>query len=283
MPRPGGAVQGGYARTTETCVNEPALRLALREMQQVLARPGTAVILAAMILGLGFSGPFGTFDSLRFLPRILYWAAVILLTFTSGWVVARWVMLALMRRGAARVGQWLAASLAVSAVVAAEVGVLNALMFEQRPFDLPALGDLMLSTVPIAVLVTAALTWGYRRPAPSAAPAPAPGPALPAPPRLLARLPLDKRGALIALSVQDHYVEVVTTKGRELLLMRLSDAIAEADPCAGLQVHRSHWVALDKVRAARRDGARGVLTMADGREIPVSRSYLPDAKAAGLF
>jgi len=259
-------------------VNEPALRLALREMQQVLARPGTAVILAAMILGLGFSGPFGTFDSLRLLPRVLYWAAVILLTFTSGWVVARWGMLALQRRGVARVGQWLAASLAVSVAVTVEVGVLNALMFEQSLLDPHTLGDLLLSTVPTAVLVTAALTWGYR-PAPSAAPSPTPA----APPRLLARLPLDKRGALIALSVQDHYVEVVTTQGRELLLMRLSDAIAEADPCAGLQVHRSHWVALDKVRAARRDGARGVLTMADGREIPVSRSYLPDAKAAGLF
>lgn len=259
-------------------MNEPALRLALREMQQVLARPGTAVILAAMILGLGFSGPFGTFDSLRLLPRVLYWAAVILLTFTSGWVVARWGMLVLQRRAVARVGQWLAASLAVSAAVAAEVGVLNTLMFEQSLLDPHTLGDLLLSTVPTAVLVTAALTWGYR-PAPSAAPSPTPA----APPRLLARLPLDKRGALIALSVQDHYVEVVTTKGRELLLMRLSDAIAEADPCAGLQVHRSHWVALDKVRAARRDGARGVLTMADGREIPVSRSYLPDAKAAGLF
>ncbi|MCW1932118.1 LytTR family DNA-binding domain-containing protein [Pararhodobacter zhoushanensis] len=99
----------------------------------------------------------------------------------------------------------------------------------------------------------------------------------------MARLPLDKRGALISLSVQDHYVEVVTLRGRELLLMRLSDAIAETGGDVGLQVHRSHWVALDQVRAARREGARGVLTLSDGREIPVSRTYAAAAKAAGLF
>ncbi|MCB1397271.1 MAG: LytTR family transcriptional regulator, partial [Rhodobacteraceae bacterium] len=85
------------------------------------------------------------------------------------------------------------------------------------------------------------------------------------------------------LSVQDHYVEVVTTRGRELLLMRLSDAIAETEGCAGLQVHRSHWVALDQVQAAHRDGARAVLTLSDGREIPVSRTYVPAAKEAGLL
>lgn len=260
-------------------MNEPALRLAMREMQQVLARPGTAVILAAVIVVLGISGPFGTFASLRFLPRVLYWAAVILATFVSGWVAGRWTMHALCQRGAARLWQWLAASLVVSAVVTAEVGVLNAQMFDLSLLDPHTLGELLLSTVPIAVLVTGALTWVYRA---GAGPAAA-TPATPAPPRLLARLPLDKRGALVSLSVEDHYVNVVTTRGRDLLLMRLSDAIAEAEGCPGLQVHRSHWVALDQVRAARRERARGVLTMADGREIPVSRNYLAEAKAAGLF
>ena len=117
-----------------------------------------------------------------------------------------------------------------------------------------------------------------RRPAPVAG-----SPSVPAPPRLLTRLPLAKRGPLLSLSVQDHYVEVVTTRGRELLLMRLSDAIAETEGCAGLQVHRSHWVALDQVQAAHRDGARAVLTLSDGREIPVSRTYVPAAKEAGLL
>ena len=87
----------------------------------------------------------------------------------------------------------------------------------------------------------------------------------------------------MSLSVQDHYVEVTTTKGRELILLRLGDAMAEVGETAGLQVHRSHWVATDQVTAARRDGARAILTMSDGRDIPVSRTYVPAIKEAGLL
>jgi DNA-binding LytR/AlgR family response regulator len=65
--------------------------------------------------------------------------------------------------------------------------------------------------------------------------------------------------------------------------MRLADAIAETEGCTGLQVHRSHWVALDHIAAARREGARGVLTLVDGREIPVSRTYVPSLRDAGLL
>ena len=45
-------------------------------------------------------------------------------------------------------------------------------------------------------------------------------------PRLLTRLPYEKRGTLLSLSALDHYTEVVTTTGKELVLIRLADAIA---------------------------------------------------------
>ena len=47
----------------------------------------------------------------------------------------------------------------------------------------------------------------------------------PSPPALLKRLDLAKRGDLISISVQAHNVEVVTTAGASLLLLRLSDAM----------------------------------------------------------
>lgn len=47
----------------------------------------------------------------------------------------------------------------------------------------------------------------------------------------------------------DHYGEVTTSEGAELPLMRLSDAIIEAAPVAGLQIHRSHRGTPDPVRA----------------------------------
>ena len=65
--------------------------------------------------------------------------------------------------------------------------------------------------------------------------------------------------------------------------MRLADAIAETGDTAGLQVHRSHWVALDQVRGVRREGDRAILSMAHGPDIPASRSNIAALKEAGLL
>jgi DNA-binding LytR/AlgR family response regulator len=76
---------------------------------------------------------------------------------------------------------------------------------------------------------------------------------------------------------------VTTTAGRALVLLRLSDAIAEAEGVPGLQIHRSHWVTLAAVARVRRDGARVLLVLKDGRELPVSRTFMPQARLAGLL
>lgn len=259
-------------------MSDTALRLALREMHGILRRPVVWQVMAVVAAVLALSGPFGTLASLGLGARLAYWSVVVGVTATSGWLVSLWIDGALRRRGLSPLGRWAVASLPVAAVVLIEVAALNALAFGISPFAAEELASLALSTVPVAVLVTAALTFIPRAPPTTAAADP-----LPRAPRLLSRLPLDKRGALISLSVQDHYVEVVTSRGRALLLLRLSDAIAEAEGCPGLQVHRSHWVARDQVSAARREGGRAVLTLADGREIPVSRTYLRAVKEAGLL
>jgi len=56
------------------------------------------------------------------------------------------------------------------------------------------------------------------------------------------RLPESLGTDLISLQSQDHYVEVKTTLGSKLILIRLSDAIRELELIEGLQVHRSWWV-----------------------------------------
>ncbi|MGQ0611211.1 MAG: LytTR family DNA-binding domain-containing protein [Paracoccaceae bacterium] len=96
-------------------------------------------------------------------------------------------------------------------------------------------------------------------------------------------MPEDLRGDLICLSVKDHYVSVSTTAGMHDLLMRLSDAIAEVDPVEGMQVHRSHWVAMGQVTGGRRTADQAVLQMSNGTQIPVSRANLKAVEAAGLF
>ncbi|MPQ95107.1 LytTR family DNA-binding domain-containing protein [Thioclava sp. JE_KL1] len=99
-------------------------------------------------------------------------------------------------------------------------------------------------------------------------------------PRLLYRLEPDLRAPLIRLAVNDHYVDVVTEAGETSLLIRLADAIAETEGAPGLQVHRSHWVARDAVRGMRKEKGRVFLQMADGVEVPVSRTYQPQVEAA---
>lgn len=102
-------------------------------------------------------------------------------------------------------------------------------------------------------------------------------------PQLVKRLEYPLNGArIIRLSMQDHYVEVHTDHGSQLILMRMSDAIAELDGVAGLQVHRSHWVALDAVTGNKREKGRLYVLTNDGAAVPVSRSFTPDVREAGL-
>ncbi|WP_058246574.1 LytTR family DNA-binding domain-containing protein [Tropicibacter naphthalenivorans] len=78
-------------------------------------------------------------------------------------------------------------------------------------------------------------------------------------------------------------MRITTTKGQELILMRLSDAVREVGDTPGAQVHRSHWVSYSQVTAARREGDRAILTLSDGQELPVSRANVAKIKEAGLL
>jgi len=77
-------------------------------------------------------------------------------------------------------------------------------------------------------------------------------------------------------------LKVVTDIGEALILMRLSDAETELAAFDGLRVHRSHWVAIGQVQKVQRREGRLMLTMQDGAEVPVSRTYRPGVEAAGL-
>ena len=100
---------------------------------------------------------------------------------------------------------------------------------------------------------------------------------------LLKRLPIELRGNLSHLSMQDHYVDIVTDKGSKLVLLRLADAIAETEPVPGLQIHRSHWVAPGcGCPHPPCEGDRHFVELKDGAVLPISRSSLPAAREAGL-
>lgn len=88
---------------------------------------------------------------------------------------------------------------------------------------------------------------------------------------------------VIALTAQEHYVRVCTPDRSELIYYRFGDAVAELPAAAGMQVHRSWWVALRGIAGARRAGRRYQLELLDGTVVPVSDRYLDKARRRGLL
>ncbi|MCR5878246.1 LytTR family DNA-binding domain-containing protein [Phenylobacterium sp. J367] len=106
--------------------------------------------------------------------------------------------------------------------------------------------------------------------------------AAPPPPKFLERLPLRLRGADVwAVEAEDHYLRIHSSKGQDLILMRLADAVAELDGVEGMQVHRSWWVARDAIADAKRGDGRATLTLKDGAQVPVSRTYAGELREKG--
>lgn len=258
-------------------MTDTPLQIAKREMHALLTSRATWIGVGAAGVILGLTGPFGTDAALGLVPRFAYWLFVAALGFGLGSAVSTLASESARARGLPLWGAVvIGGSLAGLANFAALL-LINWLVFRLGFDDKTYLTGLAINVVVISIIIAGAYVSIARHMEDSAAPR------APAPARILDRLPLEKRGALISLSVQDHYTEVVTTSGSELILLRLSDAIAEVGDTPGLQVHRSHWVASKAVTAARRDGARAILTMANGRDIPASRSYIPALKEAGFF
>jgi hypothetical protein len=254
-----------------------------------LTAPPTLVAMAAAAVVCGLSGPFGTLGYLSDGPRFLFWAVMVAVSYAAGALASEIAWQVAGRHLPATAGR-LAGALGPALVTPPVVLSVNTLLLgTPYPFDgLPGFAaSLALTGGVIGLLVDAATGRPFGRTQRNAGAAPAPAttapqaPRLPSP-RLLARLPAQAKGRLIALSAENHRVRVRTTTGETRLLLRLSDAIAEADGIAGLRVHRSRWVALDQVRAVGQRDGRTVLHLSDGAEVPVSRRGLTVLRGAGL-
>lgn len=101
--------------------------------------------------------------------------------------------------------------------------------------------------------------------------------------QLLASLPETVGQDVVYVHVSGHYLDVVTTAGSAVVLMRLADAVP-ALGSRGMQVHRSYWVAYRHIRKLVRHDHRMLLCLTDGYEVPVSRPFLPSVRdfVAGL-
>ena len=88
---------------------------------------------------------------------------------------------------------------------------------------------------------------------------------------------------ITSLHAEDHYVRVCTRLGDTLIRYRFNDAVKEAAPLGGVQVHRSHWVTVDSVQDVTTEENGRRLRLKNGMTVPVSRTYLGVLKAVGLI
>jgi hypothetical protein len=162
----------------------------------------------------------------------------------------------------------------ISAAILARIAIL-----QHVPLTWPIVGEVAPQVFATSLVMTALAFMLRRHPTQTHAAAPDA-----TAPRFLARLPARLAGAdLYAVEAEDHYLRLHTSKGQDLILMRLSDAIEELEGLEGAQTHRSWWVAKAAVADAERLDGRAVLTLKDGAEVPVSRGFAKTLRSAGWF
>ena len=81
---------------------------------------------------------------------------------------------------------------------------------------------------------------------------------------------LDPDAELLAIKAEQHYIQIWSDKGNELVRYRFRDVPRTLQGCNGLQVHRSWWVNLDKVTGHKIDGRKTDLHIGEKLTVPVS-------------
>lgn len=235
----------------------------------------------------GWLGPYGTYD-LGVIDRFAYWMIAIPFIGLLSMPATRLIS------GAEPGASWpLPARVAMGALVAAIPGTVVAIALQTVFGRAPVLSAVELARIYVSVTVVIALValplraLGTRRRQQQAAPAAdrqtvaPPASAAPNGNPFLRRIPERLGSDLLFIATEDHYLRVTTDRGSDLILFRLSDAVAELDPALGQQVHRSYWVAWRAVASVLRDGHRTVLVLTNGAKVPVSRRYAQALRKSG--
>ncbi len=229
-----------------------------------ILRPIQLVIAVALAILLAIAGPFGTLEELSFIERSVYWAMIV---FTS--ILGVQIMKSIVETRFPRAGFWRNA-LTVCTMSAIFLGpILRFLAVEMTGDKRSHVTPLwLITTLVFSIVLIVYVLRSLLRSGP-----------IPLSPRLFRRFGDPKANSISRVTVRDHYVDVYTNRGKETLLLRFSDALAELDGWPGQRVHRSHWVADSAVRAFRKENGRAFVVLRDGSEIPVSRGYLEEVEA----
>jgi hypothetical protein len=121
--------------------------------------------------------------------------------------------------------------------------------------------------------------FGFGGPAP--APPATPDIRRPALDPIYVKMRPEVRGPILAVQAEAHFIRVYTTRGQDLIHHRFGDAVQALAALGGERVHRSWWVAADAIDQRASSGA--LLRLVNGVEVPVGRTYMMDARRAGML
>lgn len=251
------------------------MHLTLRELQLMVLDKRSLAICVTAVLICTIAAPFGT-GATPVPIRAVYWSLCIF----SASVMSSAIITSAHRSQALDFFPIWAKSpvgaLAFALVYAGVLVALTRLFFGNRP-SIPGYVELFFYSAPIAVAVAVIVDLFRADEALSEAPTASPSD------RFFKRLKPALGRDLICLSMQDHYVEIKTRLGAQLVLMRFSDALEELTDQPGWRIHRSHWVAEDGVADIRREGGKTFIVTTDDSELPVSRTYLSALRNDGVI
>lgn len=249
------------------------VQLAMRDLRAEFSQPAALVALAGVAVVMGVSGPFGTLEAFSLLPRLAYWGAVVPMTYAAGFLGTK--LAAPYTANAPRALRTALAALGSAIMVTLVLAALNAALNIQPSGARELIVGFAAVYVICFVIETVSVVVQRQSPPETLG--------LPSTPAILSRLSASKRGALLALTAEDHYTTVITSKGREMVLMRIADAIALTQPVTGIQIHRSHWVALAGVANVQRARGGAEVFLTNGEHLPIARARMADARRAGLL
>jgi hypothetical protein len=218
---------------------------------------------------LGFAAPFASHPPLSAPVRYGFWIVMVFVGYFAALAAEKLVPETSVSRPELRLGALAIASALPLTFVAAWVIPILRPGHVYQPLQLPALFG------PVAAVQLAIVFTLLRKPSGPVPPSleEIKDASVPFPTALLSRLPHRLGAQIVALEAEDHYLRVHTTIGSDLILMRLSDAVAAIEPDLGLQVHRSWWVAQDAICELVRSNDRSRLKLRNGLLVPVGRTY----------
>lgn len=242
--------------------------------KKAIQAPVAQTTWGVLIIVLSVTGPFGAYAASPLWLRAVLATPIVVVSALLGTLIRvcvnlRWPQWSFLRATTV-------VTLASVVLLTPPVYAVLMLLAKAGRMDVPELDELCLlvasMTLALSALRNMAADAAVDEAGASSEPI-APEPPKPLEVRLLQRIDPELRGNLLAISVRDHYVDVQTSAGNTSLLLRLGDAMAEADPIEGSQLHRSHWVAWDAIEAVEAEAGKLFVRLLNGNRVPVSKNH----------